>query len=342
MLRLTKLAGLAIAALVLTVAAAGAGYEAIASTRDAAAHPPPGRLVDVGGHRLHIACVGQGSPTVIFESGLANMSADWGNVQPVVGTSTRACAYDRAGIAWSDNGPQPRDPRQIAAELHALLANADVSGAYVLVGQSFGGLYVRMFAHMYPDEVVGMVLVDASHPEMWARAPSELTARMVPGPAMALAYRGMAHLGFLRLTSAPPSDCGLAARQCGEERAWFASARSKDAYVAEMGAPDRDAQVRATRTLGALPLVVLTAANHTAEFGAQAAEVEPLWLQMQTELAELSSNTRHVVVEGSTHSSLQAKDAAVTSSAIEDVVQSVRSGQTLTALERGKTTDGRD
>jgi pimeloyl-ACP methyl ester carboxylesterase len=335
MLRLMRLAGLGVVALVLTVAATGAAYEAIASMRDAAEHPPPGRLVDVGGHRLHISCVGEGSPTVIFESGLANMSADWANVQPVVGVSTRACAYDRAGIAWSDNGPQPRDAQRIAHELHSLLANADVAGPYVLVGQSFGGLYVRMFAHQYPDDVVGMVLVDASHPDMWARAPSELTARMVPSPAIGLAYRGMAHLGFLRLTSAPASDCGLAARQCGEERAWFASARSKDAYLAEMGAPNRDAQVQATRMLGDRPLVVLTAANHAAEFGAQAAEVEPLWLQMQTELAGLSNNTRHTLVEGSTHSSLQAKDASVTITAIRDVVQSVRAGQALTALEGG-------
>jgi CubicO group peptidase (beta-lactamase class C family)/pimeloyl-ACP methyl ester carboxylesterase len=334
MLRTLKLAALAVGVLVLVVAAAGAAYEAIASSRYAAAYPPPGRMVDVGGHRLHISCVGEGNPTVIFESGPANMSADWANVQPVVGAATRTCAYDRAGIAWSDNSPQPREPTQIARELHAPLASAGISGPYVLVGQSFGGLYVRMFADLYLDEVAGMVLVDASHPDMWARAPAELTARMVPSPAIGLAYRAMAHLGFVRLTSTPPpSDCGLAPRQCGEERAWFASARAKDAYVAEMGAPNRDARVRATRTLGVLPLVVLTAADHSAEFGTYAVEVEPIWRQMQTELAELSSNTRHTLVEGSTHSSLQLKDAAVTSAAIDQMVQTIRGGQSLALSE---------
>jgi pimeloyl-ACP methyl ester carboxylesterase len=113
---------------------------------------------------MHLSCVGQGSPTVVFESGLANMSADWGNVQPTVAATTRACAYDRAGIAWSDASPGPRDPRQIATELHTLLGNAGEAGPYVLAGQSFGGLYVRVFADRYPDEVAAMVLVDASHP----------------------------------------------------------------------------------------------------------------------------------------------------------------------------------
>ncbi len=320
---------LGIAVLVVGTAMAGAVYEAFASSRDAAAYPPPGRLVSVGEHRLHISCSGEGAPTVVFESGLANMSTDWANIQPQVSASTRACAYDRAGIGWSDDGPQPRDPRHVAEELHTLLANAGESAPYVLVGQSFGGLYVRMFADLYPEETAGMVLVDASHPDMWARAPAELTAAMVPSTGMGLVYRGLAHVGFLRLTSAFPTDCGLTAEHCGEERAWTLSARKTDAYIAEMGAPDRDAQVRATRTLGDRPLVVLTAADHTNEFGPYAAQVEPLWLQMQSELDALSSNTSHHIVAGSTHSSLQLKDAETTSGAIGQVVQAVRQGQPL-------------
>jgi pimeloyl-ACP methyl ester carboxylesterase len=130
-------------------------------------------MVDMGGHRLHIDCVGQGSPTVILESGLGNMSADWANVQPEVAKTTRVCTYDRAGTGWSEPGPEPRDPQQIARELHTLLGNARIDGPYVLVGQSFGGLYVRMYAARFPQEVEGMVLVDASHPDMWTRLPPE-------------------------------------------------------------------------------------------------------------------------------------------------------------------------
>jgi pimeloyl-ACP methyl ester carboxylesterase len=320
---------LGVGVLLLTAAATGAAYEAVASARDAAAHPPPGRLVDVGGHRLHLACTGEGSPTVVFESGLAGISTDWANVQPRAAATTRACAYDRGGTGWSDDGPRPRDARRIAEELHALLANAGVSGPYVLVGHSFGGLYVRVFADLYPQEVAGMVLVDASHPDMWARVPPELTTTLVPGTGMGLAYRAVAHLGFTRLTSAFPDDCGLSPQHCDEERAWITSARAKDAYVAEMGAPGRDAQVRATRTLGDRPLVVLTATDHAAEFGPYAARVEPTWQQMQAELAALSTNTRHDVVEGATHSSLQLADATTTSTAIRDVVQAVRGDRPL-------------
>src|SRR5215212_7811162 len=173
-------AAVTLAALVAVLTAAGVVYEAAATERDRHAYPPPGRMVDVGGRRLHIACSGEGSPTVVFESGLANMSADWGNVLPQVAATTRACAYDRGGIAWSDDGPLPRDPRQIATELHMLLEKAGVDGPYVLAGQSFGGLYARMFADRYPDEVAGMVLVDASHPDMWVRLPAEVTAGLVP------------------------------------------------------------------------------------------------------------------------------------------------------------------
>jgi hypothetical protein len=108
---------LGIGVLVVGTAMAGAVYEAFAWSRDAAAYPPLGRLVSVGGHRLHISCIGEGTPTVVFESGLANMSADWANVQPQVAATSRACAYDRAGIGWSDDGAQPRGPRRIAQEL---------------------------------------------------------------------------------------------------------------------------------------------------------------------------------------------------------------------------------
>jgi pimeloyl-ACP methyl ester carboxylesterase len=266
----------------------------------------------------------------VFESGLANMSADWGNVQPQVAATTRACAYDRAGIAWSDAGPPPRDSRQIATELHTLLGNAGVAGPYVLAGQSFGGLYARMFADRYPGEVAGMVLVDASHPDMWARLPPEVTAGLVPDGWQGLAYRGLGRLGFPRLTSSFPAECGLAPRQCAEERAWIVSAKRQDAYVAEMGAPDRDAQVRATRSLGSRPLVVLTASDHRDVFGPRyAAQVEPTWRQMQDELAALSTNTAHHIVEGATHGSLQTEHAAVTSAAIGRVVVAVRTGQPL-------------
>lgn len=127
---------------------------------------PPGRLVDAGGHLLHIQCSGEGAPTVLMEAGAGDFSLDWGLVLPLTSKHTRVCAYDRAGYAWSDPGPAPRTMRQIVFELHTALLNGNIDGPYILVGQSLGGLIVRTYAADYPKEVAGVILVDSSHEDM--------------------------------------------------------------------------------------------------------------------------------------------------------------------------------
>ncbi len=122
--------------------------------------PAPGRLVDIGGHKLHINCSGEGSPAVILESGLGGYSIDWGLVQPIVSKQTRVCSYDRTSYAWSEPGPEPRGLHTSVKELHQLLNAAGEKPPYVMVGQSWGGRIVRLYAHIYPQEVVGMVLID--------------------------------------------------------------------------------------------------------------------------------------------------------------------------------------
>lgn len=146
--------------LLLVLALLGVTYQAVATWGDARAFPPPGRLVDVGGYKLHLHCLGTGSPTVIAENGLGGSSPDWSLVQPAVSQTTRICSYDRAGAGWSEVGPGPRTSRQISAELHTLLTNARIAGPYVLVGHSAGGLHVQVYASQYPAEVAGLVLVD--------------------------------------------------------------------------------------------------------------------------------------------------------------------------------------
>lgn len=135
---------------------------------------PPGALVELGGHRLHVNCKGKGAPTVVVENGFDEFSFDWTAVQEKLAPSTRICTYDRAGYAWSDPGPVPRTFDQMKPELHDALEKRGENGPFVLVGHAFGGPVARNFALAYPADVAGMVFVDAVSEddrfEMWHRA----------------------------------------------------------------------------------------------------------------------------------------------------------------------------
>jgi pimeloyl-ACP methyl ester carboxylesterase len=145
--------------------------------------PPPGRLIDVGGHRLHIHCAGRGVP-VVLESALGASSLTWRQVQASVSAFARACAYDRAGFGWSDAGPLPRTAGQIVSELRALLSGAGVEKPCVLVGHSFGGLTARLYAQRYPEEVSGLVLLDPASPEDWRQPSPERLALIGRGVSL--------------------------------------------------------------------------------------------------------------------------------------------------------------
>ncbi len=125
-----------------------------------AAERPPGIRLDVGGHKLHIHCLGKGRPTVILDAGLGGSSKDWSRVQAELAQTTQTCVYDRAGYGWSDSGPLPRTSGRIAAELHTLLERAAILPPYILAGHSFGGYNMRLYASRYPQEMAGLVLVD--------------------------------------------------------------------------------------------------------------------------------------------------------------------------------------
>ncbi len=140
----------------------------------AASIPCPDNLSTVGGYKMHIYCTGQGSPTVILDAGMGDSFISWRKVQPEIAKFTRVCSYDRAGIGYSDSSPRPSTSKDFAQELHMLLHNAGVAPPYVLVGHSMGGFDVRLYASLYRNEVVGMVLVDSSHPEQQKRLPPEL------------------------------------------------------------------------------------------------------------------------------------------------------------------------
>ena len=305
----------------LAFAVFGAVYQAIATEIDRRIYPPPGQLVEVGGHRLHLRCVGQGTPTVILEAANGGMSAHWVRVQREVARAARVCAYDRGGLGWRERGPTPRDARQISSELHTLLGEADIEGPYVLVGHSYGGLYVRMYAARYPDEVAGVVLVDSSHPEQFTRSPEGRSMYEQARRLTAIAALS-SRLGLIRLFDVFPAPPGLPARQRAQVEVHLSSTPHLGATAHEFSAtPRTSAQVRAMQNLGDEPLAVVSAG-----------EQSPGWLDLQEELADLSSNGVHRIVEGATHQSLldERHDAQATSAAIVDVVEVVRNDQPLT------------
>ena len=252
----------------LTVVASGAIYQAVATEVDRRANRPAGELVDVGGHRLHIDCAGQGSPTVILESGFGHHVNRLGQ-HPTADREHHARVLLRPGGHRIERaGPGASRPPQIAQELDTLLGRARIDGPYVLVGHSFGGLYVRMFAARHPADVAGMVLVDASHPDMWTRLPPEVVATLKPPAWQVSALTFLTGLGFFRLTTGDMTACGLPVQKCREAQAYLRSTRYRVTWGQEMLAPHRDSQVRATGCPGDRPLVVLSAGNHAGDFAA--------------------------------------------------------------------------
>jgi pimeloyl-ACP methyl ester carboxylesterase len=316
----------------LALSAVGGAYETYREAGDPAAAAMPGRLVDVGGHRLHISCTGSGSPTVVLEAGLGEasmMMAAW--IAPDVAPVTRVCVYDRAGRGWSESADQPQDGLQVATDLHTLLSRAGEPGPYLLAGHSAGGIYVLDFAKAFPDDVAGVVLLDSMHPEQYER--------MASWPGFYEMFRrasavmpSLARLGVGRLVyGAQYGD--LPSPQRDQERAFLATPRHnrsvRDEFHMLRTAMDQAAELP---SLGDVPLAVVTARS-----GADAD-----WFPMQDDLAALSTNSVHRFLDHATHAMVVEDEATAhqSSRAILDVVSSVRTGSpisasaTTTAVER--------
>jgi pimeloyl-ACP methyl ester carboxylesterase len=298
---------------------AGASYEAIAAAGDARRYPAPGQLIDVGGYRLHIQCVGTGSPTVVLDAGLGGSSLDWNLVQSELGSTTRVCAYDRAGMGWSDPSPQPRTPREIADELHTLLTNAGIAGPYVLVGHSLGGKNVRLFTIAHPDQVAAMVLVDARSEYVDAHtSPAEAQAFQQANAAQASQYRVARSLGLVRLICASLWGGPAMPRETRTEGMLLTtSQRGVEAQTAEgLERAADDVQLQAAPSLGDRPLIVLASEqNMTAT---------PYWVEAQRRQAALSTNGRLIVPAGSVHY-IHWEQPAVVIDAVRQVIEQARS-----------------
>jgi pimeloyl-ACP methyl ester carboxylesterase len=306
---------------VLALSAAGGAVETVAES-PSAGQAVADRMVDVGGHRLYLACSGTGSPTVVLENGLGEHTPSWAWIVKNVALDTRVCVYDRAGQGWSQSAAGPQDGVQVAAGLHTLLERAAVPGPYVLAGHSVGGTYALIFAARYPRQVAGMVLLDSSTPRQFTALPNyradyssyrRLSALLPP----------VARVGLLRLATAGAFD-GLPPQARGQELALAVTARGLSSQLAEWSElPAVFTQAQTLTGLNGKPLIVVTAGR-----GQQTG-----WPAAQDRLARLSTNSLHRTVAAADHTALLYNEAmsANSSQAIRDVVSAIRTGIPLHA-----------
>jgi pimeloyl-ACP methyl ester carboxylesterase len=303
--------------------------------------PAPGRMVDLGGWRVHLNCTGTraaGQPLVVLDAGAGGFSVDFSLVQPEVARFARVCSYDRAGMGWSELGPRPRTQRQIVWELHTLLAKAGETPPYVLVGHSWGGILARAFTFTYPREVVGLVLEESGHERgvqvfrdgKMVRLIETATGRPVPEPKTS---------GPLRLSDIPPNilaQIEASARQMqtqatraglppdaqrmrvwayGQARHW---ATNDNPFEGEELASLLARWTGAPYPLGDLPVVVLSRGRSGAD-----STVEREHTRNQAELLRLSRNSRQVMARRSGHE-VSLDEPQLVVAAIRDVLADVR------------------
>ncbi len=304
---------------VILLALAGFLYQNISEARDRRFNPMPGKLVDVGGYKMHIDCTGQGSPNVILDSGLGDSYMTWRKVQPQIAQFTRVCSYDRAGMGYSESSRKSRTSRDMAEELHALLHNAGVSPPYILVGHSMGGYDLRLYASLYHGEVAGMVLVDSSHSDQHWRLPPAINDLDAGWVREAEFLEFTTPFGLPRLLGFCSHDDEVRAADCN-----FHSSREN---VAELKAfPESAAQAAATGSLGDLPLAVLSHDPAKPQPDLPEDLVKPFndaWAQMQEELAQLSTRSTHVIAKNSGHY-IQLDRPDVVIEAVRNVVERAR------------------
>jgi pimeloyl-ACP methyl ester carboxylesterase len=311
---------LVIVVIVAAVMGASAAVQQALTVRDRRRFPPPGLLVNVDGHQMHLQVRGPDidGPTVVLDAGMGSFSPNWHWVQVELAPTVKSVAYDRAGLGWSRPSRRQRDAQTIAMELRDALREAGIEPPYVLAGHSFGGLPVRAFADLYPELTAGLVLVDASHPDQWVRWPTPHAAQILEVSQRIVGWLGW--FGLLRvLNLSRRISAGLPARQAAELRAGAAL----PGYAATEAAQIRSwsvsrEQLRAAAPLDDLPLAVLAVSEQPV--GGE------LLTALQRQLSELTAHASFETVQGASHESLisDREHARVVAKTILSVVQAAR------------------
>ncbi|MDQ5890951.1 MAG: hypothetical protein QG604_825 [Candidatus Dependentiae bacterium] len=293
---------------VAALAGFGAAYQYIDTKLDRQTHPPIGTLVDIGGYKLHLVDQGTGGPTVILDAAMGCSSIDWALVQPEIAPFARVISYDRAGYDWSDKSPLPRTSATMAIELHTLLSTAHIPGPYILVGHSMGGINMRWYAHFYPNEVAGLILVESPHEEQIENLP--LPSSLLMHSLRVSTYLGLPRLFFKHILPTqefikayPPEIRSISlAQKC--------QTKSIETFIKEcMSIAKSYTQLHHTEhSLGALPLTVITAKNPltTPVIGGHCAQksldfVNKERERLQKQLVTLSTRGTQIIAEHSGH-----------------------------------------
>jgi pimeloyl-ACP methyl ester carboxylesterase len=313
------------------LAAAGFLYQNISEARDRRFNRMPGKRVSIrdsdrSSISMHIYCTGEGTPAVILDSGLGDSYLSWRKVQPEIAKFAQVCSYDRAGIGYSDSSTRARTSNVIAEELHALLESAGVSPPYILVGHSMGGYDVRVYAGLYRNQVAGVVLVDASHPDQENRFPPELRDMEGSWKREAEFLEYTMPFGIPRLLSLCDEEPMERATECN-----FHTSREG---VAELKAfHESAAEAAASGTLGDLPLAVLShdPDKPSADLPADLAKpTNEAWEKMQEELAHLSTRGTQTIARNSAHY-IQMDRPDLVVEAVHNVVEQARVDQARAA-----------
>ncbi len=317
--------------LVLTVALSSI-YQVLAEVRDLSKFPPPGRLINVDGRMMHIHCEGTGSPTVVVEQGAGSMSVAWTEIHQQVAQTTRICSYDRAGLGYSEPVDRPMRSPEVAETLGKLLDTRGIEDDLVLVGWSAGGIYIREFYRQNQSRVKGMVFVESSHEQQVIRMPEEPPVSDFVIGLMKI----MGPTGLLRLSGLIESQTGsLALTEESEQRltALYSQSHSISSFLIDNEGARLDMQSNSPpENLGDLPITVISRGVPIAEYEGMPADVtvesmrelRRKWYELQYELVNLSSNSRHVIATKSGHM-VHTSEPQLLVDSITDMVSLVKS-----------------